>query len=161
MLEGASSLMHCWQPPMADVPANLGVRPVPTTPEGRCAPPPQNESLPKPGTRRHPAPGTLLKKFLGFCPTKKVCISPSCSSCHPVRLKNQDSKTTRTEKYKLLNLVEMKVCFSGQTLTQHPNLQKNKSCLKGLGFRVRVSPEKQTLDSWEMKVCFSGPPHPE
>ena len=60
----------------------------------------------------------------------------SCSFKEPGQQDDQD------EENKLLNLVEMKVCFSGLTLTQ---TQKNKSCLKGLGFRVRVSPEKQTF----------------
>ena len=149
-----------------DVPVNLGAAHAqyPTKPSGPTYPSRPKSKLcknPAPAGTRHPTPGTLLKKFPGFCPKKKeVCISPSCSSCHPVRLKNQDSKTTRTEKYKLLNLVEMKVCISGLTLTQNPNPQKNTNFLKGLGFRVRVRPEKQTLDFGETRVCFSDPPHP-
>ena len=143
---------------MADVPANLGVRPVPTTPEGRCAPPPQNESLPKPGTRRHPAPGTLLKKVPRFRQKKSLLFSvllvlSSWSFKEPGQQDDQDGEN------KLLDLGEMQVCISGLTLTRNPNPQKNTNFLKGLGFRVRVSSEKQTLDLGEMRVCFSGPPH--
>ena len=112
-------------------------------------------------TRHPPAPGNLLKGGPWISPQKKVCISPSCSSCHPVRLKNQDNRTTRTRNDKLLDLGKMKVCFYDLTLTQNPNPQKNKSCLKGLGFRVRVRTETQTLDLGEMKVCFCKPPHPD
>ena len=117
---------------MADVSANLGVRPVPTTPEGRCAPPPQNESLPKPGTRRHPAPGTLLKKVPRFRQKKSLLFSvllvlSSWSFGEPGQQDDQDGEN------KLLDLVEMKVCFSGLTLTQNPNPQKK------LFERVRVS----------------------
>ena len=131
-----------------------------TTPEGRCIPPPPKRKFTK--TRHPPAPGTRnpVKEVPGILPHKKVCISPSCSSCHPVRLKNQDSKTTRTEKYKLLNLVEMKVCISGLTLTQNPNPQKNKSCLKGLGFRVRVRPETQTFEFGGNESLFFWPTPP-
>ena len=150
MLEGAL-LLTLLANTKVDVPVNLGTTRAqyPKKPSGPTYPSRPKSKVcknPAPAGTRHPEPGTLLKKFPGFCQKKKVCISPSCSSCHPVRLKNQDSKTTRTEKYKLLDLVEMKVCISDLTLTQNPNPQKNKSCLKGLGFRVRVRPEKQTLN---------------
>ena len=97
-------------------------------------------------TRHPPAPGTLLKEGFRVSPTKKsLCFSvllvlSSCSFKEPGQQDDQDREN------KLLDSGEMKVCISGLTLTQTPNPQKNKSCLKGLGFRVRVSPEKQTLD---------------
>ena len=118
----------------------------------------QTKSLQNPGTAGTSA--LYLKKVPGFRQKKSLLFSvllvlSSWSFKEPGQQDDQDGEN------KLLDLGEMKVCISGLTLTRNPNPQKNKSCLKGLGFRVRVSSEKQTSDLGEMKVCFSGPPHPE
>jgi hypothetical protein len=122
----------------------------------------KTKSLPKPGTHRHPAPEyRLFKESSDILTETKVYQNPSCSSCCPGSLNDQDDRTSRTKKSKLLDLGEMKVCFSGLTLTQNPNPQKNKSCLRGLGFRVRVSPEKQTFGfGGKRKFAFVSHPTP-
>ena len=97
-----------------------------------------------PAGTRHPKP--YLKKFPGFCQTKKslyfsvLLVLSSWSFKEPGQQDEQDGEK------QTLDSGEMKVCISGLTLTQNPNPQKNKSYLKGLGFRVRVSPEKQTFE---------------
>ena len=50
----------------------------------------------------------------------------------------------------------MKVCFSGLTLTRNPNPLKQLLFSWGLGFRVRVSSEKQTFISLKFKSLFSS-----
>jgi hypothetical protein len=100
MLEGPSSLTDAYTPLRFD------------------APPAPNQNFAK--SRHPPAPGTRFKEGPGISPKKKsvsflvLLVLSSCSFKEPGQQDDQD------EENKLLNLEEMKVCFSGLTHNPKP-----------------------------------------